>query len=90
MLQNPDARQKFIVFLQGQFGISAQEADTMLEHRANSFVGIFTPFDRTFRQRFSKANVERLLREINGETDGGTIKPLEFEGARARLRLAHR
>ncbi|MER9605228.1 hypothetical protein [Mesorhizobium sp. M0243] len=69
VLQNPDARRKFIVFLQGQLGISAQEADTMLEHCANSFVGIFTTFDRRFRQRFAKADIERLLREINGEAD---------------------
>lgn len=69
VLQNPDARRKFIAFLQSQFGISAQEADTMLEHCANSFVGIFTTFDRRFRQRFPKADIERLLREINGERD---------------------
>jgi beta-glucosidase len=69
VLQNSHARRKFIVFLQGQLGISAQEADTMLEHCANSFVGIFTTFDRRFRQRFAKADIERLLREMNGEAD---------------------
>jgi beta-glucosidase len=67
VLQNSHARRKFIVFLQGQLGISAQEADTMLEHCANSFVGIFTTFDRRFRQRFPQADIERLLREMNGE-----------------------
>ncbi|CAN7548000.1 fibronectin type III-like domain-contianing protein [Mesorhizobium sp. LjNodule214] len=68
VLRNPEARRKFIVFLQSQLGISAQEADTMLEHCANSFVGIFTTFDRRVRQRFPKADNERLLCEINGET----------------------
>lgn len=62
-------RRKFIVFLQSQLGLSAEEADAVLEHCANSFVGIFTTFDRRFRQRFPKADIERLLCEINGEAD---------------------
>ncbi|WP_292710483.1 beta-glucosidase [Mesorhizobium sp.] len=69
VLRNPIARRKFVAFLQGQLGISAQEADTMLEHCANSFFGIFTTFDRRFRRSFPKADIERLLCEINGETD---------------------
>ncbi|TIP29635.1 MAG: hypothetical protein E5X67_06250 [Mesorhizobium sp.] len=60
---------KFIVFLQSQLGLSAEEADAALEHYANSFVGIFTTFDRRFRQRFPKADTERLLCEINGGAD---------------------
>ncbi len=54
---------KFIVFLQSQLGLSAEEADAALEHYANSFVGIFTTFD------LPKADIERLLCEINGEAD---------------------
>lgn len=70
VLENPVARRKFNRFLQKQLDISSDDAERMLEHCANSFVGIFTTFDRRFRHIFPKADVEALLAEINRETYG--------------------
>ncbi|WP_258585316.1 beta-glucosidase family protein [Mesorhizobium sp. AR02] len=69
ILENPAARRKFNRFLQKQLDISAEDADRMLEHCTNSFVGIFTTFDRRFRRTFPKADIEALLAEINQEAD---------------------
>ncbi|WP_246675164.1 fibronectin type III-like domain-contianing protein [Mesorhizobium sp. B2-3-4] len=69
VLENPAARYKFNGFLQKQLCISFEDADRMLEHCANSFVGIFTTFDRCFRHTFPKADVAALLAEINQEAD---------------------
>ncbi|MDX8523620.1 glycoside hydrolase family 3 C-terminal domain-containing protein [Mesorhizobium sp. MSK_1335] len=68
VLENPVARSKFNRFLQKQLDISSEDAERMLEHCANSFVGIFTTFDRRFRHTFPKADVEALLAEINQES----------------------
>lgn len=69
LLEDPAARSKFNSFLQKQLNVAPEEADRMLEHCANSFVGIFTTFDRRFRRTFPKADIEALLVEINEGTD---------------------
>ena len=65
MLANPIARAKFNAFLQKQLSIDEEASDRMLEHCANSFFGIFTTFDRRFRQAFPKADIAALLVDIN-------------------------
>lgn len=65
VLANPVARAKFNSFLQKQLSVDEPEADRMLEHCANSFFGIFTTFDRRFRQAFPKADIEALLADID-------------------------
>jgi len=65
VLANPIARRKFNLFLQKQLGIGKADAERMLEHCANSFFGIFTTFDRRFRQSFPKAEIAALLDDIN-------------------------
>ncbi|WP_409456578.1 beta-glucosidase [Rhizobium lusitanum] len=65
VLANPVARAKFNSFLQKQLSVDEAEADRMLEHCANSFFGIFTTFDRRFRQAFPKADIAALLADID-------------------------
>jgi beta-glucosidase len=65
VLANPIARAKFNQFLQRHLSIDEAAADRMLEHCANSFFGMFTTFDRRFRQSFPKADVAALLADIN-------------------------
>lgn len=65
ILNNPVARGIFSSFLQKRFSISPEQADKVLEHCANSFVGIFTTFDRRFRQRFDNQEIDDVIREIN-------------------------
>jgi beta-glucosidase len=65
VLANPIAREKFNAFLQKQLSIDAADAERMMEHCANSFFGMFTTFDRRFRQSFPKADIAALLDDIN-------------------------
>lgn len=65
ILENPLARGYFNRFLQQQLHISEQDADHMLEHCTNSFVGIVTTFDRRFRQRFDPQAMDALIAEVN-------------------------
>lgn len=65
VLANPIARKKINVFLQKQLQVDEESAERMLEHCANSFFGIFTTFDRRFRQSFPKAEIAALLADIN-------------------------
>jgi beta-glucosidase len=65
VLANPIARAKFNQFLQTHLSIDEAAADRMLEHCANSFFGMFTTFDRRFRQSFPKADIAALLADIN-------------------------
>lgn len=65
ILENPLARQRFNTFLQQQLSVSANDADRMLEHCTNSFVGFVTTFDRRFRQRFDQQAIETLIAEVN-------------------------
>lgn len=65
ILSNPIARPKFNAFLRKQLGIGEAEADRMLDHCANSFIGVFTTFDRRFRRAFPKDDIAALLVEVN-------------------------
>ena len=65
ILANPIARAKFNQFLQKHLSIDEGEANRMLEHCANSFFGMFTTFDRRFRQAFPKGDIAALLADIN-------------------------
>lgn len=65
ILNNPIARPKFNAFLCRQLGIGEAEADRMLDHCANSFIGVFTTFDRRFRKAFPKEDIAALLAEVN-------------------------
>lgn len=65
ILENPLARRYFNRFLQHQLQISEQDANRMLDHCANSFFGIFTTFDRRFRQRFNPQAIDALIAEVN-------------------------
>lgn len=65
ILENPMARGMFNQFLQREMNINEQDAERILEHCANSFVGIFTTFDRRLRHRFAPEACEQILTEIN-------------------------
>ncbi|MDL2409589.1 glycoside hydrolase family 3 C-terminal domain-containing protein [Rhizobium calliandrae] len=65
ILSNPIARAKFNAFLCRQLAIGEAEADRMLDHCANSFIGVFTTFDRRFRKAFPKEDIAALLVEVN-------------------------
>lgn len=65
ILENPMARSMFNQFLQREMNINEQDAERILEHCANSFVGIFTTFDRRLRHRFAPEACEQILKEIN-------------------------
>ncbi len=69
VLANPIARKMFGAFLQKQLTISAEDADRMLEHCANSFFGIFTTFDRRLRKSFAPTDIDALIAEINREME---------------------
>lgn len=64
MLENPVARRVFRAFLQGRLAISETEAEEMLDHCANSFIGLFTTFERRFRIQFAPEEMDRVLAEI--------------------------
>ncbi len=65
VLENPLAREHFNRFLQAQLTITATEADRLLDHCQNSFISIFTTFDRRFRQRFTDEAIEQLITTVN-------------------------
>ena len=68
ILENPIARHHFNLFLQQQLSISLEDAERMLEHCTNSFVGFVTTFDRRFRQRFDQQAIDQLIAEVNAAT----------------------
>ncbi len=65
ILENPLARDLFNAFLQQQLAVSAEDADRLLEHCANSFVGIMTTFDRRFRYRFDEQAMDAVIEKVN-------------------------
>lgn len=65
ILENPIARSHFNAFLQQQLVVSEQDADRLLEHCTNSFVGFVTTFDRRFRQRFDQQAIDTLITNVN-------------------------
>ncbi|SEQ54054.1 beta-glucosidase [Devosia sp. YR412] len=65
MLNNPPARRVFREFLQARLAIAEGEAEDMLEHCANSFIGLFTTFERRFRIQFTEADIAQVLADID-------------------------
>lgn len=64
MLNNPPARRVFRQFLEARLNVSEREAEDMLEHCTNSFIGLFTTFERRFRIQFSEDDIARVLADI--------------------------
>ncbi|MDR3517684.1 MAG: glycoside hydrolase family 3 C-terminal domain-containing protein [Azospirillaceae bacterium] len=72
VLENPLARRAFVGFLQTNVGISAPEAERILEGCRSSFFGIFVTMDRRFRLTFPETAIQELLDQVNA---AGQVHP---------------
>jgi Beta-glucosidase-related glycosidases len=64
-LEAPAAREIFRAHLVARLAIDEEEADRMIGHCDNSFIGLFTTFDRRFRLKFTEAEIADLLTRMN-------------------------
>jgi beta-glucosidase len=69
VLDNPIAKRCFVQFIEQKLGISAEEAERVLEYCRHSFLGIFTTLDRRMRLQFSNSEVESLINRINDQME---------------------